>query len=615
MSALFGFTGTLRDSPQALLQRMAAAAGADREDRQFAVASGAALGAAGCAQTVAGASADEWRLVLVGHAHLAGAPARQPDPNALAAVLLDDFRASGAAALDALHGDFALAVHDAGTGTTHLAIDRHGVHSLCYQAGPAGLIFGSTLDAIACHPQARLRLRLQSIYDYLFFHVIPGPATVYEEVQRLPPGCMLTWADGAVRVEPYWRMEFREQPVADRAALKQQFVRTLEEATRRTADGANCGAFLSGGTDSSTIAGMLARVGRRARTYSIGFDVPGYDEMHYARIAARHFGTEHHEYYVAPRDVLEAAPIIACSYDQPFGNASAIPTYFCARLARADGVNRLLAGDGGDELFGGNARYAKQQLLALYHRLPAGLRSALIEPLLLRNASATRWPPLRKLRSYVEQAHPLMPQRYETYNLLEHLGPERVFTADFLGAVDRDAPHQLLREVHAPFREASLINQMLGIDLRMTLADNDLRKVTGMCALAGVDVAFPMLDDELVAFSATLPAPLKLRRTRLRFFFKEALADFLPQAIIRKTKHGFGLPIGHWLAGDRALGELAGDNLAWLRSRAIVRPQFIDELSGPLLQAHPAYYGTMVWLLLVLALWMQSRQDRHGLTI
>src|SRR5258706_5399178 len=152
--------------------------------------------------------------------------------------------------------------------------------------------------------------------------------------------------------------------------------------------------------------------------------------MEYARIAAKHFGCEHHEYYVTPQDVVDAVPKIATSYDQPFGNASAIPTYYCARLAREHGVTRLLAGDGGDELFGGNERYAKHHLLGLYGNVPGPLRRHLIEPLLLATPGVRHVPLLRKLRSYVEQARPDMPQRYASYNLLMYLGHANVLTPE-----------------------------------------------------------------------------------------------------------------------------------------------------------------------------------------
>lgn len=587
---------------------MAAAARADGDDTQFFDGATSGLGAAGKTATFGLFEHAGLSMALVGHPRVGDAPIAGPGADAAAQAFLASFRSRGIDALNELHGDFALAIHDAARTSVTLAVDRMGVHPLCYQRTGEGLVFGSTLDALACHPQTTRRISAQAVYDYLYFHAVPVPSTIYEGTWRLPPGCALSFEGASLNVRPYWTMSFAEKPAADLPALKQGFLDVLQAATARAASDSNCGSFLSGGTDSSTIAGMLHRATGRARTYSIGFDVPGYDEMDYARTAARHFGTEHHEYYVTPADVLEAAPRIAQTYDQPFGNASAIPTYFCARMARADGIDRMLGGDGGDELFGGNARYGKQNLFAVYQRIPAAARVHVLEPLLLGHDLTRRLPLVRKLRSYVEQARPPMPQRYESYNLLEHLGPQRVLTDEFLAGVDRNAPHELMREAHAPYRGASLVNQMLGMDLRFTLADNDLPKVTRMCALAGTDIAFPMLDDAVVAFSAALPASLKLRGTRLRPFFKDALSQFLPENIIRKKKHGFGLPVGEWLAKDPGLDALARDNLAWLRQRRIVRPEFLDELGGTLLHQHPGYYGTMVWLLVILALWMQSRE-------
>jgi asparagine synthase (glutamine-hydrolysing) len=201
-----------------------------------------------------------------------------------------------------------------------------------------------------------------------------------------------------------------------------------------------------------------------------------------------------------------------------------------------------------------------------------------------------------------------MPQRYASYNLLEYLGQSNILTAEFLASVDPRRPQQLLADAHAPFAQASLINQMLGIDLRFTLADGDLPKVRHMCELADVDVAFPMLDERVIEFSGRLASDMKLRGTTLRWFFKQALADFLPQEVITKQKHGFGLPVGAWLVGHKPLFDLAADSMGLLRARGVVQPRFIDELLGKRLREHPAYFGTMAWVLMMLGLWLESRK-------
>lgn len=548
---------------------------------------------------------DGFVLAVCGHPQVAGGAARSSDM-----ALLEALRQRGRDALPGIAGDFALAAWDGRRGHGLLAVDRMGVHRLMYGRTGNALVFGSTLDLVTGYPGMRRELTPQGLFDYLYYHVSPGPQTVFAGLMRVPPGHCVEFGPGRpAGASPYWTMQFEERAGRPLAELEREFLSLTEASVRDAAEGAAAGAFLSGGTDSSTVSGMLGRAsGAPARTFSIGFDVQGYDEMSYARIAAKHFGCEQHEYYVTPQDVVDAVPRIAAAYDQPFGNASAIPTYYCAKFAREHGVTRLLAGDGGDELFGGNERYAKYYLLGLYERVPAALRRGVLEPLLLGVPGTQRVPLVRKLRSYIEQARPPMPQRYSSYNLLMYLGQENIFTPEFLTSVDTRHPEALLADAHAPYAGASLINQMLGIDLRFILADGDLPKVTHMCDLAGVDVAFPLLDQRIIDFSSRLPSDLKLRRTQLRWFFKHALRDFLPQEIITKQKHGFGLPVGAWLIGHRPLFDLAVDAIGPLRQRGIVRAQFIDELLDRRLREHPAYFGTMVWILMMLGIWLESRR-------
>jgi len=565
----------------------------------------AGLATYGSSPTVQFVEHDGCWLALAGHPRRLGHGPRMLD----ASTLLAELREAGRGALPRLGGDFALAFWDGTRRRGLIAIDRIGVHRLFYAVDGGRLAFGSTLDLVTGFPGQRRELSAQALFDYVYYHVTPGPGTIYQGCRRLEAGHMIEFGEsGAGTPAPYWQMQFREDGRPDSPALRQELFTAMESAVADLAEEPATGAFLSGGIDSSTVSGMLSRIRQSpVPVFSIGFDAKGYDEMEYARIAARHFGCEHHEYYVTPQDVVDAVPRIAASYDQPFGNASAVPTYYCAKVAREHGIRRLLAGDGGDELFGGNERYAKYHLLGLYQRVPSALRSGLIEPLLLGVPGTERIPLVKKLRSYVQQARPPMPQRYTSYNLLMHLGVAQVFTPEFLASVDARHSEKLLVEAHAPYADASLINQMLGIDLRFILADGDLPKVTHMCELADIDVAFPMLDDRLIDFSAHLGSDLKLRGTALRWFFKQAMSGLLPNEVITKTKHGFGLPVGEWLVGHPPLTELAVASIRPLRERGIIRPELIDDLIGQRLGEHAAFYGTMLWILMMLGLWLDSR--------
>jgi len=507
-------------------------------------------------------------------------------------------------------GDFAVALCEP-TGRTYLAVDRFAIQTLCYRVIDGQLRFAARADELA---DAGTPIDPQAIFDYLYFHVIPSPRTIYQGIYRLPPGHYALFEDGRITVAPYWTPGFTEPPAASFDALKDEFRSLLRSAVATQLDGSKPACFLSGGTDSSTVAGMAALAsGNTAATYSIGFDAQGYDEMEFARIAARHFKTEHHEYYVTPADLVRSIATVAAHYDQPFGNSSALPAYYCAKMAREDGVSRLLAGDGGDELFGGNSRYAKQRVFGWYEHVPVFLQKGLLEPLLTTRLAAVV-PLTRKGGSYVEQARVPMPDRLQMYNLIMRLGASEVLTPQLLAQVDTDGPLQLQRAVWQSPQQCSKLNQELAFDWRFTLAESDLPKVLGATSLAGVGVGFPMLDDRLLDFSVKLPTAYKLKGLQLRWFFKEALRGFLPDEIISKKKQGFGLPFGVWANNTPALKALASDSLQSLAARGVVRADFVQTLLTQRLPEHPGYFGEMVWILMMLEQWLRAKAPAYRLS-
>ncbi|MCP4044344.1 MAG: asparagine synthase, partial [Gammaproteobacteria bacterium] len=376
----------------------------------------------------------------------------------------------------------------------------------------------------------------------------------------------------------------------------ERFNGLLEGAVRRCHSGPPAAAFLSGGLDSSTVTGMLARAADGpVHTYSMGFDVDGFDEMEYAREAVRRFGAVPHEFYVSPEDVLHTLPILAGAYDEPFGNESAVSAYLCARRAKEDGVQVLLAGDGGDEIFGGNTRYSKQMVFEYYGQVPSSLRQALLEPLIFGFPGGHLLWPIRKARSYIEQARIPLPDRLETYNHLHRASLDSIFETEFLNEIDRERPIEMLREVYSRAPSAHPINRMLYLDQKFTLADNDLRKVSRMCEAAGVEVRYPWLDEALVAFSGELPPSYKVRRDRLRWFVKEALKDFLPRKILEKSKHGFGLPFGEWALAHPALKAEVETLIQAFTARGILRSEYLTEVRRLHVEEHATFYGTMLW--------------------
>ncbi|MCL2658273.1 MAG: asparagine synthase C-terminal domain-containing protein [Betaproteobacteria bacterium] len=519
------------------------------------------------------------------------------------AALWPDLRSNPDAVLNSLQGRFALLWLDLSQPVLHLASDRFNTHDFCWAQGDQTLSFSNRADTL---PRAARALDPQAIFNYLYFHMIPAPGTIFQGVQRLEPGKRLAYSNSAsAEVAPWWKPRFAAVP-RELSALKQEFRDIVRASVAEEMAEPGVAAYLSGGTDSSTVVGMMREVsGKGARCYSIGFDAAGYDEMAYARIAAKAFGADHREFYVTAADLVANIPSVAAHYDQPFGNSSALPAFCLAKLAAADGYTKLLAGDGGDELFGGNTRYAKQRIFNAYYMLPSLVRAGLIEPL-----TAGQWaagvPILKKAKSYVEQAKSPLPDRTEQYNLLFRLGVDATLSEALSRQTDCRVPMQLQRSVWNGVQASNDLERQLGFDWRFTLADNDLPKVIGTTSLAGLAVGFPLLADKLVDFSLRLPPELKLKGMQLRWFFKEALRGFLPDEIITKQKHGFGLPFGQWALADPALKKLATESVHGLVERGILRGDFVERLLTEHLPAHPGYYGEMVWISMMLEQWLQA---------
>ncbi|MEY3288366.1 MAG: hypothetical protein RLZZ419_608 [Pseudomonadota bacterium] len=514
-----------------------------------------------------------------------------------AQALAEGFLRDGRAVLDKIKGPFAFCLLEPERRYALLAIDRIGIRPLAFYCQNGLLVFGSELDQIIGHPEVKAAIDPQAIFNYLYFHMIPSPGSIYSGVSKLQPGEFLEFNNGQLTRDFYWQLRYNDSHCSKKELLA-QLQAQLEQSVSVCEPDHQTGAFLSGGLDSSTVTGFYQKIANRPiDAFTMGFDADGYDEMAYARITAAHFKVKLHEYYVTPADVLQAMPLIAQTYDEPFGNDSAVPAYYCAKFARELGMTQLLAGDGGDELFAGNSRYAKQKVFDIYSHVP-GIAKSILKPL------AFNLGPLRKVKSYIEQADIAMPERMETYNFLHRTPLAEIFSEDFLKQIDAGQPLQYLRSTYDRTPNNDLIKQMLFLDGKFTLADNDLRKVNRMCDLAGVDVRYPMLQENLVEFAATIPSKWLMEGFNLRSFYKQGLRDFLPKETLIKSKKGFGLPFGVWMSSDKALKQFAEDNLEGITQRGFLNPDYIKNLINLHQSGHASYYGIMIWILVMLEQWL-----------
>ncbi|MCI0547889.1 MAG: asparagine synthase-related protein [Candidatus Rokubacteria bacterium] len=523
------------------------------------------------------------------------------------------YRRHGWRAAERLRGAFAFALWDPAERELLLAADRVGVKRLYYAATVDGLAFATRPLALLALPGVDDGVDPTAAYQYLNFGYVPAPLSIWRGIRRLPPGHVLLFRHGASTLIQYWDLAYTPRPVP-RPEAEGLTARMVEQAVAVTLSGASAkdtGAFLSGGTDSSTIAGMMARVtGEKVETFSIGFREPRYNELEYAALAARHFGAGHHTAVVSADEALDAMPRLVGAYDEPFGNNSAIGNYFCARLARDLGMERLLAGDGGDEIFGGNEHYRTDRIFALYGRIPRLVRTGLIEPTLLSlpDAGATV---LGKAQRYVQRARIPNPRRFYSHYHCEvaQQGPA-LLRPEFLQQVEPEAPWALAQEHFDRVRADDELHRMMYLDLKLLIGDNDLYKVTRSAELAGIDVRFPMLDHVLMEFTATLPARFKVHRLEKRYLFKRAFRGFLPPAIIAKRKHGFGLPTAEWLRSHAGFRALARETLCAPTAAMghYFRPGALERLFRLHDEDSTAYYGDLLWTFLMFELWHQERR-------
>ncbi len=531
-------------------------------------------------------------------------------------ILSELYRREGALFVRRLRGAFAIALWDRRDHTLLLAVDHFGVRRMYYAGDHSSISFASRLAALRARSTERGAVDPAAIYCYLNFGFLPAPKTPYSGVRRLPPGHVFLARVGYTKLEPFWDMSYMEEKQQEERAASAIY-RLSHQAVVESLNGstvATTGAFLSGGTDSSTVLGLMSRAtGERPSCFSIGFDDDRYDELHYAEVAARHFRAAHHTRIVTPDDALEALPALVDAYDEPLGNNSAIGTFLCAKMARESGATHLLAGDGGDEIFGGNERYRTDRVFALYGSIPAPIRRFVLEPSLLRLPEGMSGV-LGKAQRYIQRAKIPNPRRFYSYEFYIARNAESLLEGDFLAGVGAEGPWSVVERHFAACGAASELNRLMYLDLKLTIGDNDLFKVVRTGELAGVNVRFPFLALPLVEFTGALPAQFKVRGLEKRYLFKRAFRGLLPRETLAKRKHGFGVPTSVWLRTHRGIREMACDVLLDRRTatRGLLRRGVLERLFHLHATEPSPFYGDIIWSLLMLELWYRRHAEREA---
>lgn len=518
-------------------------------------------------------------------------------------VIIHLYEEMGADCVQKLRGMFALAIYDRKKRKLVLARDRMGKKPLHYALVKDKLYFASEIKSILAVAPELAEVNAQGLLEYLYYGYVPDPITAFTGIQKLPGGHLLEFEDGKVSVRQYWDLpQYNTHvPKSEEECLKELESRLLEATRIRLISDVPLGAFLSGGTDSSTVVALMAKASSGpVKTFSIGFTKDDFNEAQYARMVAQKFGTDHHEMILEP-NVVETVEHLTSSLEEPFGDSSMLPTYYVSQMARKH-VTVALSGDGGDEIFAGYDRYRIHSSRRFFEYIP-------------------KW--ARKL--YRDQIFPRLPNKMQgrgfSYNVTLPWQERYVDGLSFLPAFERDAPmltddfRQILRRgedpsnallryfTKAPARDP--VSELLYVDTKTYMVGDILTKVDRMSMLNSLEVRVPMLDHVFIEWVTGLPPEWKLRGNTQKYILRK-LAERVgvPREALYRPKQGFGLPLVHWMRN-----ELKETLMILLEPRTLQRGYFEAEGVRKLMNDH-LYGGKVltgrIWRLLMFELWHRN---------
>ena len=514
------------------------------------------------------------------------------DTEALLALYLQD----GLEAFPKLNGMFACAFWDQRSGRLVLARDRFGKKPLFYHQDGHRILFASEIKALLAYGGIERTVNSAVVQEFLTYSYIVGDQAMIQGIRRLPPAHLLVVENGRTTTRPYWQFTFRptEAPPEEEVAERVEEL-VCDAVKRRLMSDVPLGAFLSGGLDSSMIVAMMARLlDRPVRTFTIGFEESDYSEIEDARIVAKHLGTDHHEIIVKP-SALDILPDLVWYLDEPFGDSSAVPTYYVCRAARQH-VTVALSGDGGDEVFAGYTRYQRLDQYRRMRRIPEWLRSGLIAP--LTRALPFTWPGWNYLYAMGRVSREGLPVGLGVYPYIQ----DEVFTPDFKAQLRGEDPLERTNQILRQAAHLDPVSRYQYLDTLQYLPADILTKVDRMSMGNSLEVRSPLLDHTLVEYMATLPVSLKLRDGVSKYIFRKVASRMLPPSVLSKRKQGFAIPKGRWFQNE--LRSFAEEIL--LDSRTLSRGYFRKDTLKRLLDHHMTGrrdYSNWIWCLVVLEMW------------
>jgi len=526
-------------------------------------------------------------------------------------------------ALERFNGMFAFALWDRQERVLHLGCDRLGEKPLYYGWIGQTFIFGSELKALKAHPNFQAEINRDALTLFVRHCYVPAPYSIYKEIYKLPPATLLTWKGTDTRPAPipYWSAkEAAEFGVAnpftgsEQEAIDQMEALLLDAVGLRMMADVPLGAFLSGGIDSSTVVALMqAQSSQPVKTFTIGFDEDAYNEAEYAKAVAQHLKTDHTELYVTPAEALAVIPKLPTLYDEPFSDASQVPTFLVSQMARRH-VTVSLSGDGGDELFGGYNRYVwGRSIWQKIGWMPKALRQTAANA--LTSLSPQTWDrTLDNFNALVPVNLKKSMSGFKAHKLAEVLAvsdPE----AMYMGLVShwKDPEALVIGGFEQPTnltdrqrlaKVPSFTESMMYLDTVTYLPDDILVKVDRASMGVSLEGRIPFLDHRVVELAWRIPLSMKIRNNKGKWLLRQILDKYVPNKLIDRPKAGFGIPIDSWLRGPlRDWAEALLDEKRLLREGFFnpgpIRQKWEEHLAG---DRDWQYY---LWDILMFQAWLE----------
>ncbi len=508
----------------------------------------------------------------------------------------------GEGAVQKFQGMFGVAIWDTRTSALWLVRDRLGIKPIYYHFDGSKLVFASEIKALLACPGVPNELDLQSLYHYIGYEFVAAPATMFKGIFKLPAGHLLHLENGRVHVRQYWDVKFEAADLSEDECVE-EIRRLLGEAVeKRLMSDVPLGVFLSGGLDSTAVLAYVRQATTQSiPSFTIGYRDVSFSEWDYARRAAKHYGSDHHEIVIdsVTPELIESA---VWHLDEPMTDLSSIPFNILCRRAR-EHVTVCLSGEGGDEVFVGYDRFVASKLdRRVYSRIPGAVRRGMVEPLVgLLPDQDRKKGAVNVLKRFVEgAARPVEAghMRWQYFSSAEQ--DQALFAPSFLNRVKQD-PFEPIRRWRERVRDTDSLSQECYVDLRLTMPDSVLMKVDKMSMAHSLEVRVPFLDHALVEFAARIPGELKFPGVRTKAIYRKAMRGVLPAFILDRGKQGYSLPIKNWLRN-----ELRSFMIATLNESPLVREHFNTTFVNLLIDQHlkrTHNHNHVLWALINASLW------------